>query len=310
MSELKTVSAAPHLRSSDSTPKIMGLVILALLPATLVGVYQFKQAGLQTLMVCLLSSYIFELLFQRIMKQKATVDDLSALLTGLLLGLNMPPTAPIWVSIIGSFFAIVVVKQFFGGLGHNFVNPALGGRAFLLIAYTDIMTTFTVDSVSTATPLGMIKEGGEFSEILSLALGLIPGSLGEVSALALLAGGIFLIYKKVITFHIPVFYIGTVILMVVLFGGYGFDLNFILIHVLSGGLMLGAFFMATDYVTSPATTTGKIIMGVGCGVLTAVIRLFGGYPEGVSFAILIMNLCVPLIDKFFKPKRFGGGTHE
>lgn len=310
MSELKTVSAAPHLRSSDSTPKIMGLVLIALFPAALVGVYQFKQAGLQTLMVCLLSSYIFELLFQRIMKQRVTVDDLSALLTGLLLGLNMPPTAPLWVSVIGSFFAIVVVKQFFGGLGHNFVNPALAARAFLLIAYTDIMTTFNVDSVSTATPLSIIKEGGEFSDTLSLALGLIPGSLGEVSAIALLVGGLFLIYKKVISYHIPFYYIGTVVIMVILFGGRGLDFNFVLLHVLSGGLMLGAFFMATDYVTSPATTTGKIIMGVGCGVLTAVIRLFGGYPEGVSFAILIMNLCVPLIDKLCKPQRFGGKTNE
>lgn len=310
MSELRIVSAAPHLRSSDSTQKIMGLVILALLPGIAAGIYQFGYEALLTIVVCSVSAYIFELGFQKIMKQKVTVNDFSALLTGVLLGMNMPHTAPLWVSLVGSFFAIIVAKQLFGGLGNNFINPALAARGFLLIAYTDIMTTWKVDTLSSATPLGLLKETGEVTELIPLLIGQVAGSIGEVSALALLIGGIFLILKKVITYHIPLYYIGTVALMVGLFGGHGFDISFIALHLLSGGLMLGAFFMATDYVTSPSTTKGKILMGIGCGVLTALIRLFGGYPEGVSFAILIMNLCVPLIDKFIRPKRFGGVVNE
>ncbi len=249
------------------------------------------------------------------MKQKSTVGDLSAVVTGLLLAMNLPALMPVeylwWVSIIGSFFAIIVVKQLFGGLGQNFMNPALAARAFLLISFAGIMTTWggpTIDGVSTATPLGILKEGGgaTLPSVFDTFIGMIPGSLGETSAIALLIGGVYLIVRKVISYRVPVIFIVTTALMILLFGGQGFDMTFLSYHLFSGGLILGAFFMATDYASSPTTAKGQIIMGIGCGVLTALIRIFGGYPEGVSFAILIMNLFVPLIDKYTVPTKFGG----
>jgi electron transport complex protein RnfD len=244
------------------------------------------------------------------MKQKNTAMDLSAAVTGLLLALNLPSTIPWWVAVMGSFFAIIIVKQLFGGLGQNFMNPALAARAFLLISFTGLMTNWgVIDSVSSATPLGIIKEGGQaMPSLLNTFLGTIPGSLGETSAIALIIGGLYLIYRGVISWRVPGIYIGTVAIMVILFGGHGFDLTYLGYHIFSGGLMIGAFFMATDYSSSPSTARGQVIMGIGCGILTALIRLFGGYPEGVSFAILIMNLFVPLIDTYTLPKLFGGVT--
>lgn len=305
MSSLNLVTSSPHIRSKMSTDKIMLFVILALLPGTLVGIVNFGVQSLINILVCIISAVFFEWLYQKMMKRPIRIKDLSAVLTGLLLGLNIPATLPYWMSVLGSFFAIIIVKQLFGGIGQNFVNPALAARAFLLISFTGQMTTWELDGISGATPLGILKEGGTLPKLMDTFIGHIGGSIGEVSAIALLVGGLFLIGLKVISYRIPLYYIGSVALMIILFGGHGLDLEFLGYHIFSGGLMIGAFFMATDYTTSPITAKGQIIMGIGCGILTALIRLFGGYPEGVSFAILIMNLFVPLIDRYTIPKAFG-----
>lgn len=315
MSDLYMVSTSPHVRSNDTVQRTMLDVLIALTPAALFSVYYFGLTAALTIATCIFSSMLAEWLYQRIVKQKQTINDLSAVVTGLLLALNLPGLMPIqhlwWISILGSFFAIIIVKQLFGGLGQNFMNPALGARAFLLISFAGIMTTWgpQIDGVSTATPLGIIKEGvGTLPSVMETFIGTIPGSLGETSAIALILGGLYLIIRKVISYRIPVYFVGSTAIMILLFGGNGFDLTYLSYHLFSGGLMLGAFFMATDYSSSPTTSKGQIIMGVGCGILTALIRLFGGYPEGVSFAILIMNLFVPLIDKYTVPKIFGGGV--
>ncbi len=312
MSELYMVSSSPHVRAKDSVQRTMLDVIIALSPAALFSMYYFGLTAILTIAICIASSVFAEWVYEKIMKQKSTVGDLSAVVTGLLLAMNLPALMPVeylwWVSIIGSFFAIIVVKQLFGGLGQNFMNPALAARAFLLISFAGIMTTWgpTIDGVSTATPLGILKEGGAtLPSVFDTFIGMIPGSLGETSAIALLIGGVYLIVRKVISYRVPVIFIVTTALMILLFGGQGFDMTFLSYHLFSGGLILGAFFMATDYASSPTTAKGQIIMGIGCGVLTALIRIFGGYPEGVSFAILIMNLFVPLIDKYTVPTKFG-----
>lgn len=308
MSDLLVVSASPHIRSNESITKIMGDVIIALMPATLFGIYNF---GLKALLIILLSigsCVASEYFFQKITNRKSTIGDLSAILTGLLLALNLPHSVPWWIPVLGGVVAIIIVKQLFGGLGQNFMNPALGARAFLLISFAGLMTTWKLDGMTTATPLaflGGFEVVGEMPSLLETFIGTIGGCIGETSALALLIGGIYLLVRKVITWQIPVFYILTVILMTILFGGQGFDIEFIGYQIFSGGLIIGAFFMATDYSSSPTSSKGQIIMGIGCGVLTMVIRLFGGYPEGVSFAIIIMNLFVPLIDKYMIPKAFG-----
>ncbi len=308
--KLYTVSSSPHVRSKDTVNRTMLDVIIALAPAGLFSIFYFGVDAALTIAICIAASVFAEWLFQKMTNQKSTIADLSSVVTGLLLAMNLPGDMPLkylwWISILGSFFAIIIVKQLFGGLGQNFMNPALGARAFLLISFAQLMTTWgpTVDGVSTATPLGILSEGGgELPSVMSAFIGTIPGSLGETSALLLLLGGAYLLYRKVISWRIPVMYIGTTAVMVLILRG--FDLTLLGYHLFSGGLMIGAIFMATDYSSSPITAKGQIIMGLGCGLLTALIRIFGGYPEGVSFAILIMNLFVPIIDKYTVPVKFG-----
>ncbi len=308
------ISSSPHIRDKETTTNIMGKVIVALMPATIFGVYNFGMDALITILITVLSCVIFEAGYQKIFGLKVTTKDLSAVLTGLLLALNLPPEVPFWLPIIGSFFAIIVVKQLFGGLGQNFMNPALGARCFLLISFTGRMTTFTYDAVTAATPLAELK-AGESVDVLSMAIGTIPGTIGETSAIALIFGGLFLLIQKIIDFRIPLFYIGSFAIFILIYGlatGRGFDMTFLLAHLFGGGLMLGAFFMATDYVTSPITAMGRIIFGLLLGLLTFLFRIYGGSAEGVSYAIIIGNLMVPLIERVTVPKSFGKGAvkHE
>lgn len=302
MSKLLNVSASPHVRSSVTTPVLMYDVTIAMIPAALFGIYHFGIKSLLIILVtvaaCMLSEYVYESLMGR----PVTVSDGSALVTGLILALNMPPEVPLWIPMIGGVFAIIVVKQLFGGLGQNFMNPALAARCFLLISFAGRMSTFTVDGVSTATPLAVMRNGQSVSVAASF-FGMIPGTIGEVSVLALLIGAVYLLAKKVITLHIPGTYILTFAIMMFLFGGM--DIHYTLAQVCSGGLIFGAFFMATDYVTSPVTKNGKFVFGILLGVLTAVFRLWGGSAEGVSYAIIFCNILVPLIEKVTLPKAFG-----
>ncbi len=300
-------SSSPHIRSDETISRIMLDVIIALLPATLASIYFFRFNALKLIVLSIASAVITEAIFQKARKQPVTINDLSAVVTGLLLAFNIPASAPWWIPVVGSAFAIAIVKQFFGGLGHNFMNPALAARAMLLASWPTIMTEWItpgVDAVSTATPLAIIKgqAEGTLPSITNMLMGNIGGSLGETSAILLIIGGIYLLYRKVINWRIPFTYIGTVAVIMLAFGG-GFE-NMIY-HLLAGGLMLGAFFMATDYASSPVTKKGQIIFGIGAGILTSVIRLKGGYPEGVSYSILLMNVAAPLIDKYTSPKVFG-----
>jgi len=304
MSNLLNVSSSPHARSKASTQNIMLDVLIALLPATVFGVVQFGLYSLAVILVCVLAAVLTEYLFEKGTHRKITILDGSAAVTGLLLALNMPPTIPLWIAVLGSVFAILVVKQLFGGLGQNFMNPALAARCFLLISFTGRMTTFTVDGVSGATPLALLK-AGESVNVLDMFFGFTGGTIGEVSALAILIGAAYLLIKKVIDWRIPVIYIASFVVCLVLIGGHGFDLNYIAAHLCGGGLMLGAWFMATDYVTSPITKNGKIVFGILLGVLTCIFRVLGGSAEGVSYAIIIGNMCVPLIEKVTMPKAFG-----
>lgn len=307
MAEMYTVSSSPHIRTKTTVQTIMRDVLIALLPAAIAAVYFFKIQALLIMLVSVVSSMAFEALWQKLMKQKITVLDLSAAVTGLLIAFNLPPSAPLWLPVVGSAFGIIIVKQFFGGIGQNIMNPALAARAFLLASWPVQMTTWTVDGVSGATALGILKEGnGTLPGLFDAFVGNIGGCIGETSALALLAGGLYLLYKHVITWHIPVIYIGTVSVLTLVLGRNGFMSGDFVYEILIGGLMLGAFFMATDYTTSPMTKKGQIIFALGCGLLTSVIRIYGGYPEGVSYSILIMNLFVPLIDKYVTPRVFGG----
>ncbi|MCT4598232.1 MAG: RnfABCDGE type electron transport complex subunit D [Vallitalea sp.] len=306
MTDKYIVSSSPHIRSNDSTEKIMRDVVIALLPATIFGIYNFGTRALIIVMLCIISSVLAEAMFQKFTNRDITITDYSAVVTGLLLALNLPHTVPYWLPVFGSFVAIIIVKQLFGGLGQNFMNPALGARAFLVISFTGLMTRWELNGVSTATPLALIKEGAtNLPSVYDTFFGFIGGCIGETSVIAILLGGIYLLARKIINWRIPVLYIGTVFVLALILGGKGFDMNYLGYHVFGGGLMIGAFFMATDYSSSPITKTGQVIMGLGCGILTAVIRLYGGYPEGVSFAILIMNLFVPLIDKYTIPRVFG-----
>ncbi len=303
------VTSSPHIRSNEATDKTMRDVVIALIPATLAGMYYF---GFQTLIVVLASvaaAMATEAIIQNMRKQPITLMDYSAALTGLLLALNLPPEIPFWMPIVGSIFAIAIVKQAFGGLGHNFINPALAARVFLIASWPVEMTTwkFPVDAVTEATPLALIKGSmvvPESVSIFNLFIGKVGGCIGEVSALALIIGGIYLVYRGVISPKIPVAYIGTVAVFTLIYSGFNFE--FMMFHVLAGGLILGAVFMATDYVSSPMTAKGQIIYAIGCGLITVVIRLYGGYPGGVSFSILFMNVVTPLIDKYVKSNVFGG----
>ncbi len=299
-------TSSPHVRTNESVKVIMMDVLIALMPALIWAVYIFGINALLITVVSVLSAVICETAVEAFMKKPITTGDLSAVVTGILVAFNVSPAVPIWMPAIGSAFAILIVKQLFGGIGQNFMNPALGGRAFLLaswpVAMTTWVTTGTASAVSGATPLAIMKGGeavGQLPSVWNMFIGNIGGCIGEVSALALLIGAAYLLYRGVITWRIPVSFIGTVVVLTLAFGQN--PLN----HIFAGGLMLGAFFMATDYSSSPITAKGQIIFGIGCGLLTAVIRVFGGYPEGVSYSILLMNVAAPLIDKFTKPRVYG-----
>ncbi len=300
------VSANPHIRSKDSTTKIMLLVIIALLPATGFGIYNFGLNAAILVCTSVATCVLTEFLYEKLMKLPLTIGDLSAVVTGLLLGLNLPPAAPFWLAMIGGVFAILVVKMLFGGIGQNFMNPALGARCFLVISFTARMTTFTYDGVTTATPLAMLK-AGEDVNTWNMVVGTIPGTIGETSVIAILAGAVFLILFDVIDMRIPFTYLLTFVLFIGLFGPNGWDPWYLTAQLAGGGLMLGAFFMATDYATSPMTHLGKIIYGVILGILTGIFRVFSSSAEGVSYAIIISNLLVPLIERFTVPKCFGKG---
>lgn len=306
------VSGTPHVRSKESIQSIMRDVVIALVPATIMGIIYFGVKALILILASIVSAVFFEWLYQTLLKKPVTISDLSAVVTGLLLAMNLPASAPVWVPIVGSAFAIIFAKQLFGGLGQNFINPALAGRAFLLASYPTEMTTWTAptgfggaDAVAVATPLAQMKTGVfPDASIADLAMGTnIGGCIGETCAVALIIGGIYLLYKHVISWKIPVIYIATVFVLSALIGRQGVRMP---VHeMFAGGLMLGAFFMATDYASSPVTPKGQVIFALGCGLLTTLIRTFGGYPEGVSYSILIMNLCVPLIERFTEPTIFG-----
>ncbi len=307
--------SSPHIRSSQNIRSIMRDVIIALMPAALASVYFFKWKAALLILATVASCVLAEYLWAKITKKANTVGDLSAVVTGMLLAFNLSAEVPVWIAVIGGVFAIIIVKQLFGGLGHNFVNPALAARAFLMASWPVQMTNWKtpgVDAVSSATPLDMIKNGIEVSDKLpdlwNLFIGNIGGCLGETSALALLIGAAYLLIRRVISLETPAAYIGTVGLMTWMLGGDHLFTGDFIFHILSGGLMLGAFFMATDYTTSPVTFKGRIIMGFGCGFITSVIRLYGGYPEGMTYAILLMNLVVPMIDRYIIPKSFGGAV--
>ena len=303
------ISASPHVRSKDTTSDIMFDVVIALVPATAVGFYCFGWYAALLVAVCIGSCVGFEALFQHCMGKKVTVGDFSAVVTGLLLGMNLPPRLPVWMAILGSGFAIIVVKQLFGGLGQNFMNPALGARCFLILAFSRYMTAFYYDGVSTATPLAILKQGGPVN-LRNMFLGFTAGTIGEASTAALLIGAIYLLIRRVISPRIPLFYIGTFAICIVIYACVKkYDVpEFLAAHLCGGGLMLGACFMATDYVTSPITPTGKIIYAVFLGLMTFVLRIFGPAAEGVSYSIIIANLLVPLIERATNPKPFGYGA--
>lgn len=306
MSDKLNVSQNPHVRDKSSTTRIMLDVCIALMPACIFGVINFGIRALLVILVAVVSCVLFEFLYQKLMHKTVTIKDLSAVVTGLLLAMNLPSTIPLWMVVLGSFFAIVVVKQLFGGLGQNFMNPALAARCFLLISFAGRMTTFVYDGVTGPTPLAVLKtDGVNAVDVLSMFLGNISGVIGETSVVALLVGAIYLFIRKVITPLIPAVYIGVFAVFMLIFGGHGFDINFILAHICGGGLMLGALFMATDYVTSPVSTLGKIIYAAILGILTGLFRVFGNSAEGVSYAIIFTNLLVPIIEKFTVPKAFG-----
>lgn len=313
MSELYNVSSSPHVRSKDTTGRIMLYVIIALLPTSIFGIWNFGYRALVLILVTIASCVISELLFDKIVHKKNTIGDLSAVVTGLLLALNLPPTLPWWQAVIGGVFAIVVVKCLFGGLGQNFMNPALGARCFLLIAFAANMTNFTIDSYTGATPLAAMRNG-EAVNTMNMLLGRTGGTIGETCTIAILLGAIFLILMGVIDLRIPGTYIVTFVIFMILFSGHGLDAHYITAQLCGGGLMLGAFFMATDYVTSPITPRGQILFGICLGVLTGLFRCFGANAEGVSFAIILSNLLVPMIEKITIPKSFGqvkeGKKHE
>ncbi len=311
------VSSSPHMVTKTDTSKIMGTVLIALLPAFAVGIYQFGFRVVTLTAVFVASCVLFEFLYNKITKKPQTVGDLSAVLTGVLLAFNCPSSLPYEIAIVGSFAAIIVVKQLFGGIGQNLVNPAVTARVFMFIAFATPMTSWptprgghatgaVVDATTSATPLGVLSHGS-FADVyadgytkMDLFLGNVGGCIGEVSALAILIGGLFLIWKKVISPIIPVTFIATVFVLGLIWGGF----DGALFHILAGGLMLGAFFCATDYVTSPTLPLGKVIFGIGCGLFTMLIRIFASYPEGVSFAILLMNILTPYIDKICEKRMY------
>ena len=310
MNEKYNVSSSPHIRDKVTSSNIMLYVVIALLPARFYGILNFRHENAWILVVVTTAAAVLsEYLYEKLMHKPITINDFSAVVTGLLLALNLPPTLPWWMGVLGAVFAIIVVKQLFGGLGQNFMNPALGARCFLLICFAGKMTYFVYDGVTGPTPLAELK-AGETVNTLSMLLGNIRGTIGETSVVAIMIGAMFLILMGVIDLRIPGTYIVTFVIFITLFGGHGFDPQYITAHLCGGGLMLGAWFMATDYVTSPITSKGKILFGICLGCLTGLFRLFGGSAEGVSYAIIISNLLVPLIEKVTLPKPFGKGGEK
>ena len=318
-------SSSPHIRSNENTRSIMLDVIIAMLPALVWAIYNFGFKALISVVVSIVACLFWEWLYRKLLKKPQSIGDLSAVVTGMLLAFVCPPELPWWALIIGAFFSIVVVKQLYGGIGCNFLNPALAGRAILLASYATAMTTWTLPTskvdtvVSTATPLAIMKEGTveKFTELTAnysvgdMFIGRVGGSLGEVSALALLLGFVWLLIRKVISWHTPVAFIGTVAILTLISAPAGIDnVQYMLYNVFGGGLMLGAIFMATDYATSPVTKPGQIIFGIGCGLLTCFIRRFGSYPEGVCYSILIMNCTTWLLDKYIRPTIYGAPKKE
>lgn len=306
MSDMMRVSSNPHIRSKVSTDKIMLMVVIALLPATGFGIYNFGIRALFHVLITIASCVISELVFELIVKKKITIGDMSAVVTGLLLALNLPVSAPLWIGIVGGAFAIMVVKMMFGGLGQNFMNPALAARCFLLISFPSLMTDFTCDAYSGATPLASLK-AGESVNVYNMIIGKTAGTIGETSMVAIVLGAVLLMLIGIIDIKIPGSYILTFVIFIGLFGGHGFDPYYLSAHLAGGGLMLGAFFMATDYVTRPVTRAGQVIFGIILGLLTGIFRVFGASAEGVSYAIIIGNLLVPLITRYSSPKPFGKG---
>lgn len=311
-----TVSSSPHISTKQTTSGIMLDVIIALAPAGLAGMFYFGLPALSVILmsvaVCVLSEHVW----QKIMKKPTSIGDFSAIVTGLLLAYSLPPTTPLYMVAAGAVFAIIIVKQLFGGLGHNFMNPALSGRAFMLAAWSGALTSWTfpsvlgMDAVSSSTPLSLLQEGnlGEMPGFLDMFLGNIGGCIGETCSVLILLGGLYLVVRRVISFRIPLTYIATVAVLTFILGGgnnVAESFNIMISHLLSGGLLLAAFFMATDYTTSPVTPVGQIVMGAGCGLITTVIRLYGGYPEGATYAIMLMNVATPLIEKYTRPRVFG-----
>ncbi len=315
MLEKLTVSSTPHILSKNTTSKIMTHVVIALLPATLGALYFFRLQAAMIIFLSIATAVLSEWGIQKIRKQPITINDMSAVVTGLLLGLNLSASVPWWIPVIGSAFAVVVVKQIFGGIGQNFMNPALAARIMLTISWTGRMTYWIspgVDAVSTATPLSYVKGLNIIPEnaprIFDMFIGNIGGSLGETSALLLIIGGLYLVFKGIISYKIPLVFIATVAGFTFIYGG--FDFSFMTYHIFSGGLMIGAIFMATDYSSTPITMKGRIIFALGCGIITSFIRLYGAFPEGVGFSILLMNMSAPLIEKYTRPRVFGGGKQN
>lgn len=305
MSKLFNVSSSPHVKSSIDTSSIMYDVAIAMLPAAAYGVYQFKLKALLIILFTVASCVLSEYIYLSLMGKKVTVTDGSALVTGLILALNMPPAIPLWIPVLGGAFAIIVVKQLYGGLGQNFMNPALAARCFLLISFTGPMSGFIdplTDALSGATPLAMMRDGKSV-DLAAMVVGKIPGTIGEVSVIALLIGAVYMLVKRIISIRIPGTYLLTFAVFIFLFGGMNIEAT--IAQVCGGGLIFGAFFMATDYVTSPITVKGQIFFGILLGILTGVFRLWGGSPEGVSYAIILGNVVAPLIEKVTLPKAFG-----
>lgn len=317
--EMLVVSSSPHIRSNETVSRIMLDVVIALVPAMIGSVYFFGLNALKLILISVASAVGFEALTQKLFKKDITINDFSAVITGILLAFNLPANAPWWIPVFGSGFAIIVVKQLFGGLGSNFMNPALAARAVLLASWPNIMSNYVLpgaDAVTGATPLAIMKFGGadatasakvaqagsELPSLMDMFIGNIGGAIGETSALLLLIGAAYLLIRKVIDWKTPVFYIATTAIMLLVLGVPTEELMY---HILGGGLILGAFFMATDYASAPVTPLGQIIFGIGAGALTALIRVKGGFPEGVSYSILLMNVASPLIEKFTAPKIFG-----
>ena len=312
------VAYQPQVRTNMDTKRIMLNVMLALLPSLLAAAYEFGFKPVLLVAVSMASAVFYEWAYRRLMKKETTIYDFSACLTGMLVAMTLPTSAPWWLPLIGNFFAIVIVKQLYGGLGKNFVNPALASRAFLIASYAGVMTSWAppralralgIDAVTMATPMSYLYTGQPMPEYFSyrnMFLGMMPGCFGEACKLALLLGGIYLIIRKIISWRIPVSFIGTVAILTLIFGHEGYDnVSWMIYNLLSGGLILGAFFMATDYATSPVTMPGQLLFGFGCGALTVLIRYFGSYPEGITYGILIMNICTWAIDKAFHRHQFG-----